>query len=261
MEGNDYAKIHGKVVTFSFWVKASIAGTYSFVLANSTQSRNYTTTFTVSGANTWEFKSLTVQLDSSGTWNFDNTTGLWIQIGCVGGSSVSTSNLNQWTSPGSVIYAASGVTNYQATTGATLRFAQMSVVEGSLGVGSTGFLRAADSVEGELSLCQRYYEKTYDVDTPPGTITGTGQFAVFAPNTTGANIYITWPFSVTKRGNTGIGIFNPSTGASGTWRDNGGADLTFTGSNVGVHGAIISGSGTVVATRIFGGHATADAEL
>ena len=42
-------------VTLSFWVKASIAGTYSAFAINSSEDRSYVATFTVSATNTWEY--------------------------------------------------------------------------------------------------------------------------------------------------------------------------------------------------------------
>jgi hypothetical protein len=37
------------------------------------------------------------------------------------------------------------------------------------------FYRAAATVQQELAMCQRYYEKSYDIDTAPGTATSNGQ--------------------------------------------------------------------------------------
>lgn len=38
----------------------------------------------------------------------------------------------------------------------------------------TPFSRSGGTIGGELSLCQRYYEKSYDIATAPGSITGQG---------------------------------------------------------------------------------------
>lgn len=164
MEGLDYEKIHAKVATFGFWFKSSIAGTYSFALQNGSQNRSYVTTFSQSGANTWQYQTITVQMDSSGTWNFDNTIGLIVLIGAVAGSTSSTSSLNQWQS-GSFLAASSG-TNWQATTNATVQIAQFSIVEGPLGLGATGFQRQGKSIAQESALCLRYFESVPWTGTP-----------------------------------------------------------------------------------------------
>jgi len=158
MEGFDYSKVHSKTVTIGFWLKASIAGTYSVALQNSAGTRSYVTTVTVVNPNTWEFKAVTVTLDSSGTWLFDTSVGLGLFIGTISGANSQTATLNQWQT-GSYL-SASTATNYQATSGATVRIAQLSMIEGSLGLGPMGFQRAGKSIQQELAMCQRYYFKT-----------------------------------------------------------------------------------------------------
>lgn len=160
MEGFDYERLHTKVVTFGFWVKASVPGTYSFAVGNSAGTRSYVTTFAVNGASTWEFKSITITLDNSGTWAFDNSAGLLIYIGSIAGSTFSTSTLNAW--QGGVFFASTTNTNWQGTTGATFQVAQISVVEGSLGLGPTGFVRQGKDISQEFTLCQRYYSTMFE---------------------------------------------------------------------------------------------------
>lgn len=154
MEGLDYAKLHGRSVTVGFWVKASVAGIYSASFRNASANRSYVTTFTISLSNTWEFKAIPLTMDNSGTWAFDNTLGLFVEIGSCGGSTFTTSTLNQWQAGNFLV--ASTANNFMGTTGATLRVSQISIVEGSLGFGPTGFQRAGKDVQAELAMCQRY---------------------------------------------------------------------------------------------------------
>lgn len=167
VEGFDYAKIHGKTATFGFWVNASVAGTYSFVVQNGAQTRNYVTTFTVTGG-TWQFVTISVVMEVP-TTNYTFTSGLGIQvlIGGVTGTTFATSTLNSWQA--GQIFAASGTTNWMATTGATLQIAQFSIVEGPLGFGATGFARQGKTIQQELALCQRYYQKSFAIGTAPAT--------------------------------------------------------------------------------------------
>jgi hypothetical protein len=55
-------------VTLSFWVRSSLTGTFGGTLNNSVFNRNYPFTYTISLANTWEQKSVTIAGDTSGTW-------------------------------------------------------------------------------------------------------------------------------------------------------------------------------------------------
>ncbi len=64
------------------------------------------------------------------------------------------------------------------------------------------FIRAGKNVEQELALCQRYFEKSYEIDTAVGTATGVGSYGVPVIFTaTGTTSYIagSTPFKVTKR--------------------------------------------------------------
>lgn len=188
MEGLDYAKLHGKTCTFGFWTKASVAGTYSFALLNNTGTRSYVTTFAC-GSNTWEFKSITIPFDNAASgWNFDTTNSLYVDIGGYGGTSVQTSSVNQWQGAG--VFVATGSTNWQATSGATLRVAQLSLLEGSLGLGPLGFKRQGQDISQELMLCYRYYEKSYDVGVTPGTaVSGLVGFSISNPGAGASGSY------------------------------------------------------------------------
>ena len=74
--GWDYQHLHGQQVTLAFWVKATITGTSCVYFQNSALSRSYVSEFTISASNTWEYKTITLTLDSSGTWLFDKNIGL-----------------------------------------------------------------------------------------------------------------------------------------------------------------------------------------
>ena len=71
-------------------------------------------------------------------------------------------------------------------------------------------------IASELVACQRYYEKSYDQGTAPGTATTTG-IVYFRSN--GTNHLECVPFKVTKRGTPNVTLYNPNSGASGSWRD------------------------------------------
>lgn len=215
MEGKDYQQIHGKTVTYGFWVKASIAGTYAFVLNNAAYTRSYATTFTINGANTWEFKAITVTMDTNASWVFTEASSLRVWIGCIAGSTNSTSTLNTWQGVGAL--SVTGVTNYQGTSGATLQVAMLSIVEGSLGLGQFGFQRQGSDVQAELALCQRYYEKSYDLANATGSASGDSETLFMITGAASSGTYRTYrtPFSVTKRAQPTMGFWDRSGSANG----------------------------------------------
>ena len=59
---------NAQTVTLSFWVRSSLTGTFGGSITNSAQTRSYPFTYTISSANTWEYKTVTVAGDTSGTW-------------------------------------------------------------------------------------------------------------------------------------------------------------------------------------------------
>jgi hypothetical protein len=71
-------------LTLSFWVKSTETGTYAtlFYLADGTQ-RGITKNYTINTADTWEYKTITIDGDTGGTINNDNGFGMgvyWVLV-------------------------------------------------------------------------------------------------------------------------------------------------------------------------------------
>lgn len=137
-------------VTVSFWVKASIAGTYSVVIRNEGATRSYVSTVSVSTSNVWEYKAVTITGDTSGTWLTNNQVGLYLNIGSVQGSDKQAPSLNTWLSGNYIGH--SSCTNWIGTLGATL---QITGVQLEKGTAATSF--EYRDYGRELQMCQRYY--------------------------------------------------------------------------------------------------------
>ena len=149
-----------KTITVSFWVKASVTGNYSFAVFNEgvgSTNRAYATTYTVSAANTWEYKTVTLTGDGtsgSGLWGTDNGKGMGIyfDLGCGVNEEVTA---NTW---------ATG--NYRRVAG-TVRLmdtlnATWYITGVQLEVGDTATPFEHRSYGQELALCQRYYWQSND---------------------------------------------------------------------------------------------------
>lgn len=97
-----------------FWVKAHRTGSYSGSLRNGAKARSYPFSFTISAADTWEFKTVFVGTgDASGTWAIDNSVGLYASI-CVAGGSSRLGTAATWA--GSDLSGVTGSTNGVAAT-------------------------------------------------------------------------------------------------------------------------------------------------
>jgi len=153
-----------KTVTLSFWVRSSLTGTFGGSLRNSAANRSYPFSYTISSANTWEQKSITIAGDTSGTWLTTNGIGISLSFGLGVGSSNS-GTAGAWAA--SNFQSATGATSVVGTNGATF---YITGVQLEVGTQATTFTLAGGSYGAELALCQRYYYK----------ISATGNSQIFA---------------------------------------------------------------------------------
>ena len=243
---------NAKTVTLSFWVRSSLTGTFGGSIFNSAANRSYPFTYTISSANTWEQKTVTIAGDTSGTWLTTNGIGLTLCFGLGVGSTYS-GTAGSWA--GATYTSATGATSVVGTNGATFYITGVQLEKGST---ATSFDYRPYGTE--LSLCQRYYEKSYDIDVAPATVTSNGCLQ-YNSATTG-NFYLSIPFAASKRiqGST-VTWYNPSTGASGSSRDiTANVDRTTSTDAIGMSRVTCAVAGNT-AGNILRTHWTASAEL
>jgi hypothetical protein len=141
---------NAKTVTLSFWVKSSLTGTFSGAF-NGQNNRCYAFTYTISSANTWEQKTITVTGDTSGTWGTGNSYGIYLTWSLGAGSTYLIS-ANSWQTAD--IIGATGSTSVVGTNGATW---YVTGVQLEIGSSATPFERRL--YNQELANCQRYFWK------------------------------------------------------------------------------------------------------
>ena len=145
------------VFTISFWVRSSLTGTFGGAVWNSDASRSCPFSYTISSANTWEYKTVTLTADSTGTWNTSNGQGLAVQWSLGAGSSY-LGTAGTWAN---TFYAGvSGQQNMIGTSGATFNITGVQLEKGST---ATSFDYRPYSTE--LQLCQRYCVNYRSADT------------------------------------------------------------------------------------------------
>jgi len=144
----DFGTANAKTITASFWVRSSLTGTFGGALWNVDATRVYVFSYTISAANTWEYKTVTIAGDTSGTWNSVNGQGLVFQFSLGAGSD----NLETAGSWGSTFKTGvTGQVNVVGTSGATF---YITGVQLEVGTQATSFEYRQYTTE--LQLCQRY---------------------------------------------------------------------------------------------------------
>lgn len=142
---------NAKTVTLSFWVKSSLTGTFGgTIFGYQTGTPSYPFSYTISAANTWEQKTLTITGPTSGTFNTNNSGCFTVLFSFGVGSSLS-GTANTWNY--STLYRApTGATSVVGTNGATFYITGVQLERGSQ---ATSFEWLPYGTK--LALCQRYY--------------------------------------------------------------------------------------------------------
>jgi hypothetical protein len=150
----EFGSASASTVTLSFWVRSSLTGTFGGSINNSAYNRSYPFSYTISVANTWEQKTITIAGDTTGTWiGATNGVGLyaWFNLGT---GSTGSGTAGAWSA--SALYAPTGAVSVVGTSGATFYITGVQLEKGST---ATSFDYRPYGTE--LSLCQRYFQTDY----------------------------------------------------------------------------------------------------
>ena len=159
IEGQDVQSLDfgdtSNTYTVSFYVKSNVTGTYileQYGDTASATSNNISTAYTVDTADTWERKTITLNVDS-GAMTADNTSGLVLSFWLGTGSNYSSGTLNtSWSAPSAGDRAVGQVNLASATS----NYWQITGVQLEVGDTSTDFEHI--SYGDQLQKCQRYYQ-------------------------------------------------------------------------------------------------------
>lgn len=144
-------------ITLSFWVKSSLAGTYSGDLYNEDGNQGYHFDFTLL-ANTWTKVTHSIKGGSGVVINNDNGNGMMVRVMPYLGTNYTTSGATAetWATYSSAYITGDYAQNWASTASATFE-----VTGVQLEVGSQATPFEFRSFGEELALCHRYYEYHY----------------------------------------------------------------------------------------------------
>jgi len=251
----EWGTANAKTVTLSFWVRSFLTGTFGGAFQNSAQDRSYPYTYTISVANTWEYKSVTVAGDTGGTWLTTNGVGIRVGFSLGTGSTLS-GTAGAWS--GSSFFSATGATSVVGTNGATFYITGV-----QLEVGSTATSFDYRPYGTELALCQRYFEKSYNMSVVPGAASsGNGSMSIVCCGNTN-RAFGNAVFKTSKRSDPTV-TFYSTDGTSGNFRNvSQGTNIPVSVASTAGEGqaSIICSSGIVAVTDTMLGFFTASSEL
>jgi len=244
---------NAKPVTLSFWVRSSLTGTFGGSALNNGNNRSYVFSYTINQADTWEYKTIIIPGDTTGTWQTNNQRGVQISFG-LGVGSTQSGTAGAWSSNN---YASvTGAVSLVGTNAATW---YLTGVQLELGSVATSF--EMRPYGAELALCQRYYSKSYNINVKPGTVSSYAGVLAVVPYSTGLQ-YTTWiiQFKQTMRTAPTVLVYSPETGASGNCY-NGAGDVAAGASSIGESGCFARNTASASTGYFAYIQYTAEAEL
>jgi len=168
IEGYNVRDLIGKTFTLSFRVRSSKTGVHCVAFVNDGGDRSFVCEYTITAANTWETKSVSVVggLTTAGSWNWTSGRGLVVSFVLAAGATYQTTadawQAGNFISTVNQVNCLDAVGNIFAITGVQLE-------KGSV---ATPF--EYRNYGHELLMCQRYF--SYAIGSVRGNATAAGQY-------------------------------------------------------------------------------------
>jgi hypothetical protein len=153
LQGWNKGDAQARSVTLSFWVKTTKTGTYIVNLYDADNTRHISKAYTVNVTNTWEYKTLTFEGDTSGAWDNDNAGSLAVQFGLSTGTNYTSGTL---------------ATSWEAYDATNLFVGQVNALDNTnnnfyitgvqMELGDTATAFEYEGYGENLARCQRYYQ-------------------------------------------------------------------------------------------------------
>jgi len=251
-----WGSVNAQTVTLSFWVRSSLTGTFGGSVENSAENRSYPFAYTISAANTWEQKSITIPGDTTGTWLTTNGIGIRVTFSMGAGSNF-VGTAGAWAAADYI--SSTGATSVIGTLNATWQVTGVQLEKGST---ATSFDYRPYGTE--LALCQRYFYRRTSL-VAGGVISVLQAYSTTAAFGNIANLPVTMRATPTASVSA-VGDFNLATSNSSNAAftainlDSTTKDNIATG-NVSGSSGLVAGNATCLTSANSTGYINASAEL
>ena len=192
-------------VTLSFWVKGTKTGIHCVGFENGAGNRSYVAEYTIDSTNTWEYKTITIPVDTTGTWLYTNGIGLRLYFALAAGTNYHAS-ADTW-----VAANAFATSNQVNALDSTSNIFKVALVQLEAGSAATTF--DARSVGTEYDLCKRYYYQSYDLGVAAATTSTAGSIMLYV--ITGNTFRYDLMFNPAMRASPTMVFYNVEDGTAG----------------------------------------------
>lgn len=152
-----YGLSWAKPLTIGFWVFPTASGTMHVAIRNAAGNRAYVVPVVLTG-NTWNYKTVTIPGDVTGTWPRDNTLGCTIMFCFAAGTSWHTASPNAWVA-GANVFATSSQTNFFAATNSQVYMTGVYAIPGNEPITQERVPYSFRPYPVALEECQRYWQR------------------------------------------------------------------------------------------------------
>ena len=168
IEGYRLAKLsfgtaNARPLSIGFWTKIHRPGKYSGTFRNRVAARSYTFNFTQNVADVWEWKTIVIPGDTTGSWEIQESAAMNVSFVMAAGSNYITPTPNAWAS-GNFLVTSDSI-NGVAAAGDSFQITGLIILPGleiPTAAQSPFIMRPFDQ---ELLTCLRYYETGGGVTT------------------------------------------------------------------------------------------------
>ena len=184
LQSLQYGTSSAKSLTLSFWVKSNKTGTYTASIYKTDSTvYHFTQEYTISSANTWEKKIITITptagstsfiTASGGAINNDNGMSMTVNFNLAWGSDFTGGTSGSWSSNGSH-YTTTNAVNWMDSTSNNFYLAQV-----QLEIGDVATAFEHEDIETTLVKCQRYHQ-IIDYYFDSGTTTSATNISYYRP--------------------------------------------------------------------------------